>query len=117
MVTVRLGRNLRTVVVGTPAYFARHPRPETPADLEAHNCVNYRLIGGSGLLPWEFSRDVQDMRVRVGGQLIANDAALSGAAVRAGAWLGYMLEDDVVDDIAAGNLVQVLTDCCTPFSG
>lgn len=117
MVAVRLGPDLRTVVVGTPAYFARHPRPETPADLEAHNCINYRLVGGGGLLPWEFTHGGQDVRVRVGGQLTVNDAALTGAAVRAGAGLGYMLEDDVSADIAAGHLVQVLTDWCTPFPG
>ncbi|WP_027173701.1 LysR family transcriptional regulator [Methylobacterium sp. 10] len=121
MVAVRLGPDLRTVVVGTPAYFAHHPRPETPADLETHNCVNYRLVGGGGLLPWEFTHKGQDMgqdvRMRVGGQLTVNDAVLAGAAVRAGAGLGYMLEDDVAADIAAGDLVQVLTDWCTPFPG
>ncbi|MFD0936503.1 LysR substrate-binding domain-containing protein, partial [Methylobacterium trifolii] len=117
MVAVRLGPDQRTVVVGTPAYFARHPRPETPADLEAHNCVNYRLVGGGGLLPWEFARGGQDVRVRAGGQLTVNDAALAGAAVRAGAGLGYMLEEEVAADIAAGQLVQVLTDWCTPFPG
>jgi DNA-binding transcriptional LysR family regulator len=117
MVAVRLGPDLRTVVVGTPAYFARHPRLETPADLEVHNCVNYRLVGGGGLLPWEFARGGQDVRVRPGGQLTVNDAALVGAAVRAGAGLGYMLEEDVAADIQAGHLVQVLTDWCTPFPG
>ena len=117
MVAVRLGPDLRTVVVGTPAYFARHPRPGTPADLEAHNCVNYRLVGGGGLLPWEFARDGQDVRVRASGQLTVNDAALGGAAVRAGAGLGYMLEEDVAADIQAGHLVQVLADWCTPFPG
>lgn len=117
MVAVRLGPDLRTVVVGTPAYFARHPRPETPADLEAHNCVNYRLIGGGGLLPWEFARDGQDVRVRASGQLIVNDAALVAAVVRSGAGLGYMLEEDVAADVAAGRLVQVLADWCAPFPG
>lgn len=117
MVAVRLGPDLRTVVVGTPAYFARHPQPGTPADLEAHKCVNYRLVGGGGLLPWEFARGGQDVRVRVGGQLTVNDATLAGAAVRAGAGLGYMLEEDAAADIAAGHLVQVLTDWCTPFPG
>ncbi len=69
---------------GTPAYFARRPPPGTPADLEAHDCINYRLIGGGGLLPWEFARDGQEVRVRAKGQLVVNDAALVGAAVRAG---------------------------------
>ncbi len=45
----------------TPGYFASHPRPETPADLETHRCVNYRLVGGGGLLPWEFARDGREV--------------------------------------------------------
>lgn len=117
MVSVRLGPDMRTVVVGTPAYFERHPQPENPGDLEAHNCISYRLISGGGLLPWEFARDGQEVRVRAAGQLVVNDAALSGAAMRAGAGLGYMLEEDAAADIAAGSLVQVLTDWCTPFPG
>ncbi|GJE82205.1 LysR family transcriptional regulator [Methylorubrum thiocyanatum] len=117
MVAVRVGPDLRTVVVGTPDYFARHPRPDTPADLEAHRCVNYRLVGGGGLLPWEFARDGREVRVRASGQLIANDGNLAAAAVRAAAGLGYMLEDEVADDIAAGRLVQVLDSWCPPFPG
>lgn len=117
MVSVRVGPDLRTVVVGTPAYFARHPRPASPSDLETHNCVNYRLIGGGGLLPWEFTQDGREIRVRAGGQFIVNDGALAGAAVRAGAGLGYMLEDEVAADLAAGSLVQVLDAWCPLFSG
>ncbi len=50
-------------------------------------------------------------------QLIANDGNLAAAAVRAGAGLGYMLEDEVADDIAAGRLIQVLDSWCPPFPG
>ncbi len=117
MVTVRVGPDLRTVVVGTPGYFARHPRPATPADLDGHNCVNYRLIGSGGLLPWEFAGQGREIRIRAGGQLVVNDAMLAGAAVRAGAGLGYMLEEDVAAEIAAGELVQVLDEWCVPFPG
>ena len=117
MVAVRVGPDLRTVVVGTPTYFARHPPPEMPTDLEAHHCVNYRLVGGGGLLPWEFERDGREIRVRVSGRLTVNDGQLAAAAVRAGAGLGYMLEDEVADDLTAGHLVQVLASWCQPFPG
>jgi DNA-binding transcriptional LysR family regulator len=49
--------------------------------------------------------------------LIVNDEVLAGAAVRAGAGLGYMLEHDVADEIADGRLVQVLDGWCAPFPG
>jgi DNA-binding transcriptional LysR family regulator len=117
MVAVPVGPALRTLVVGTPDYFEGRPRPVVPADLEGHNCINYRLLGGGGLLPWEFARDGRDIRFRPGGQLIVNDEVLAAAAVRAGAGLGYMLERDVAAEIADGRLIQVLDDWCPPFPG
>jgi DNA-binding transcriptional LysR family regulator len=117
MVAVPVGPHLRTVVVATPAYFDRHAPPRTPGDLDHHVCINYRLVGGGGLLPWEFEKDGQDVKVRPSGQLIVNDETLAGAAVRAGAGLGYMMEHDVAADIAAGSLVQVMPEWCPTFPG
>jgi DNA-binding transcriptional LysR family regulator len=117
MVAVPVGPMLRTVVVGTPDYFAGRAPPRTPDDLSDHVCINYRLLGGGGLLPWEFTVDGRDVRARVAGQLIVNDEVLAAAAMRAGAGLGYMMEHDVADEIADGRLVQVLTRYCTPYPG
>jgi DNA-binding transcriptional LysR family regulator len=117
MVTVPVGPDLRTVVVGTPAYFSRRAPPETPGDLDRHLCVNYRLLGGGGLLPWEFEEGGRDIRLKVSGQLIVNDELLAAAAVRAGAGLGYMMEHDVADEIADGRLVQVLAAWCPSYPG
>lgn len=117
MVAVRVGPMLRTVVVATPAYVERHGVPDTPEALEAHVCVNYRLIGGGGLLPWEFERDGREVRVRASGQLIVNDEQLAAATVRAGAGLGYMMAHDVAGEIADGRLVQLLGDWCPAYPG
>ncbi|MBP0437726.1 LysR family transcriptional regulator [Tianweitania sediminis] len=116
MVAVRVGPDLRTVVVGTPSYFSRHALPSTPDDLERHLCINYRLAGG-GLLPWEFARDGREIRYHPRGQLTGNDETVAAAAVRAGAALGYMLEPDVAEEIADGRLVQVLDEWCPTFPG
>ncbi|TPG51995.1 LysR family transcriptional regulator [Sphingomonas glacialis] len=117
MVAVPVGPALRTLVVGTPGYFEGRSLPAAPADLENHNCINYRLLGGGGLLPWEFERDGREIRFRPTGQLIVNDEVLSAAAVRAGAGLGYMLEHDVAEEITNGQLIQVLESWCPPFPG
>ena len=117
MVAVPVGPDLRTVVVGTPAYFLRNAPPRTPDDLTRHRCVNYRLLGGGGLLPWEFEGAGREVRLKVAGQLIVNDEVLAAAAVRAGAGLGYMMEHDVAEEIADGRLVQVLAPWCPTYSG
>jgi DNA-binding transcriptional LysR family regulator len=117
MVAVPVGPDLRTAVVGTPEYFSRHPRPDTPADLVHHTCVNYRLLGGGGLLPWEFEEAGRETRLRVSGQLIVNEEVLAAAATRAGAGLGYMMEHDVAEDIASGHLIQVLKPWCPSYPG
>lgn len=117
MIAVRVGPDLRTVVAGTPDYFRRHPAPQTPSDLAAHDCVGYRLATAGGLLKWEFERDGRVVNVRPPGALVINDAGLAEAAVRAGAGLGYLMEDQVADDLATGRLVQVLADWCPTFPG
>ena len=117
MIAVRVGPDLRIVVAGTPDYFSRHPAPLTPPDLAAHDCVGYRLATAGGLLKWEFERDGRVVNVRPPGSLVINDAGLAEAAVRAGAGLGYLMEDQVADDLATGRLVQVLADWCPAFPG
>lgn len=116
MIAVPVGPMLRTVVVGTPAYFERHPPPQTPADLKDHVCVGFRLKSGA-VMAWDFEEDGREFRFRPSGQFIANDGPLMAAAVRAGAALGYMMEEEVVEDIADGRLIQVLDAWCVPFPG
>lgn len=115
MVAVPVGPPLRTVVVGTPGYFVHRDRPRMPDDLSDHVCINYRLLGGGGLLPWEFSVHGRDIRSRVSGQLIVNDEVLAAAATRAGAGLGYMMEHDVADEIADGRLCRFSPNSARPI--
>lgn len=117
MVAVKLGPDLRTVVVGTPSYFERYPPPLTPYDLQRHACIGYRLTTSGGLLPWEFERFGKEIKIYTTGPLVANDGDLPAAAVRAGAGLGYIMEHDVADEIASGELIQVLADWCPAFPG
>jgi DNA-binding transcriptional LysR family regulator len=117
MIAVRIGPEMRMAVVGSPDYFARHPRPETPQDLTAHNCINIRLPTYGGLFPWEFDKDGREIKVRVEGQLVFNNIAMRLSSALAGLGLAYMPEDQALEQIAAGRLVRVLDEWCEPFSG
>lgn len=116
MIAIPVGPALKTTIVGTPDYFERYPPPKTPVDLQNHVCAGFRLRSGA-VLAWDLEEDGREFRFRPTGQLIANDGPLITAAVRAGAALGYMIEDDVASEIADGRLIQVLDQWCTPFPG
>jgi DNA-binding transcriptional LysR family regulator len=117
MVAVRVGPDLRSIVVATPDYFSRHSPPTSPYDLDRHACINYRLTTSGGILPLEFRHDGKDIKIRPSGQLVVNDGPLAAAAIRSGVGLGYIMEQDVAEDLAAGRLVQVLDDWCPTFPG
>jgi DNA-binding transcriptional LysR family regulator len=117
MVAVRVGPDTRLIVVGSLDYFERNPRPRTPADLDRHNCILYRLVTGGGLFPWKLERDGKEVRTRAGGQLVLDDPDLAATLMLAGAGLGLMLEPKAAPHLADGRLVQVLDDWCVPFQG
>ena len=117
MVAIRIGPDWRMVVVGSPAYFARHGKPQTPHDLQNHSCINMRMPTLGGLYAWEFAKDGQDLRVRVAGQLIFNNLPPRISAAMAGMGLAFVPEDTVEQAVAEGALEKVLEDWCEPFPG
>lgn len=117
MIAVRISPDIRWAVVGSPSYFARHSRPETPQDLTAHNCINIRLPTYGGLFAWEFEKDGHELRVRVEGQLVFNTIALRLNAALNGLGLTYMPEDLVDTHVREGRLVRVLEDWCPAYPG
>jgi DNA-binding transcriptional LysR family regulator len=117
MVAVRIGPEMQMAVVGTPAYFARRSRPETPQDLTQHACINMRLPTHNSLYAWELEKDKQELRVHVEGPLVFNSAPLLLRSALAGLGLACVFEDQVREHLAVGRLVRVLEDWCPPFPG
>ena len=117
MIAMRIGPDMRMAVVGSPAYFARHPQPVIPRDLMQHNCINIRMPTYGGIFPWEFEKNGEELKVRVEGQLVFNNIAMRLGAALQGLGLAYMAEDLVQAHVAEGRLIRVLEDWCEPFSG
>lgn len=117
MIAVPIGPEVRAAVVGSPAYFERHPIPLTPQDLMQHNCINIRLPTYGGLFPWEFEKDGRELKVRVEGQMIVNEMTLRTNSALSGLGLSMVMENEVLEHVAAGRLIRVLEDWCAPFPG
>ncbi|KID06498.1 LysR family transcriptional regulator [Hafnia alvei] len=117
MVAVRIGPDMRMVVVGSPQYLQQHNSPSTPQELQNHRCINMRLPTRGGLYAWEFEKDGQELRVRVDGQLTFNSLRQRIDAAVVGFGLAYVPEDSVQNELADGRLVQVLDAWCNTFPG
>lgn len=117
MIAVRVGPDIRFIVVGAPSYFAARPMPASPQDLTAHACINMRLPTYGGLYAWEFEKDGRELRVRVDGRLAFNTIHPIRNAAVAGYGLAYLPEDFVQAQLSTGQLIQVLADWCPSCSG
>lgn len=101
------------VVVASPAWLAASPAPATPGDLPAQDCIRVRLPNGA-LFRWPFERDGEQVLVDARGRLTLDEAAIARAAVLNGAGIGFFIEQDVTEDIAAGRLIRLLEDWTPP---
>jgi DNA-binding transcriptional LysR family regulator len=115
MIAVRITDDLRMNVVASPNYLARHARPETPRDLQAHNCIRLRFPSGA-FLPWRFSIEGETLELDVKGSLIANDADLLVRVALKGTGIVYVLRDFAAPFIATGQLVPLLEEWMPPPS-
>jgi DNA-binding transcriptional LysR family regulator len=107
MVTARLSRPFRLVVVSSPAYLANRVAPERPAQLSGHACLRWRRSGGA-IAPWTFNDNGRPIEIAVNGPYIANDfPTLIGAAVE-GLGLAQVPEPVAARFIAEGKLQRVL---------
>jgi DNA-binding transcriptional LysR family regulator len=60
MIAVPVTGDIRMTVVGAPAYFARHPKPQHPRDLSEHVCLNWHRSPEAPPYRWEFTEPGPD---------------------------------------------------------
>ena len=116
MIAVRVSRDHRPAIVGSPQYFKTHPLPKVPRDLLQHRCINFRH-GSAGLYRWEFEKGKKSLSVSVNGPLIVDDVGLVTRAALDGVGLAFISDESVAPHFSTGALVRVLEDWCQPFPG
>lgn len=114
MIAIPVGPPRSFAVVASPAYFQTNGRPRVPPDLLSHSCLRIRLPNGA-LHRWQFEKDGQPIQIEVHGPITLDEASLSRIAVLEDIGIGYFMESDVREDIAAGRLVRVLEDWTPPI--
>jgi DNA-binding transcriptional LysR family regulator len=117
MIAVRIASDMRMAVVGSPDYFARHPRPLVPEDLTRHDCIGLCLASHGRLLKWEFTRRRKTVNAHVTGRLVFNSSELILSAALAGHGLAWSPSDAVAEHLLTGRLLPVLDEWTTTFAG
>jgi DNA-binding transcriptional LysR family regulator len=117
MIAVRLAGDEQMMIVGSPGYFARRPRPASVQDLMKHNCISLRLASSGGLYAWELQHDGQPLAARVRGQAVFTNVYPMRDAALAGVGLAFLPESLVGTQVRDGNLVSVMADWCPAFPG
>lgn len=115
MIAVRVTRELRLAVVGSPEYFASHSVPKHPRDLKHHPCIGFRFT--KGLYRWEFEKGRRSLTLAPEGPVSFDDPDLVIQAVLDGVGIGTALEDSLLTHISDGRLIQVLKAWCPSFPG
>lgn len=108
----RLGE-MRRVVFGAPAYFAKHGRPAHPKELLQHQCITRTLETKSE--GWPFLIDGKAKTVHISGNLRTDNTAATYSAAKLGLGLGFTPLWQIRDSVAQGELEVILEEFETPM--
>ncbi|MFB2553745.1 LysR family transcriptional regulator [Ensifer soli] len=109
MIAVPLGLTRSNAVVASPEFLRNHGTPMVPTDLYRFRCIRARLPNNA-LFRWKFEKDGNAVQIDVQGSITLDEPSLVNIAAQNGVGLGYVMEPDVREEIAAGRLVRVLED-------
>jgi DNA-binding transcriptional LysR family regulator len=113
-IAIPLGQMRHIAVAASPAFLENRVIPKVPQDLLSYPCVRGRLPDGA-LLRWRFEKGGEALQIDVEGPITLDEPSLARIAVTNGVGIGYFMETDVREDIAAGRLVRILEDWTPPL--
>jgi DNA-binding transcriptional LysR family regulator len=108
LVARKLADNPRAVLA-SPSYLARAGTPATPQELRMHACLVY-ASGGRTFDEWTFVGADGPYKVAVNGVVQINDGGALVTAAAAGAGILLIPRQLAAEEIARGELVEILTD-------
>ena len=100
----------RVLTVATPAYLARHGRPDTPVDLARHHCIQFRDPATGRPFAWQFVRGAETIEVPARGALTLGDVGVMLDTCLAGVGIAQVLALGTGPLLAAGHLVDLFPD-------
>lgn len=114
LVARRIGSS-RVVICAAPEYLGDRGAPLSPDDVQAHACLGFAPLAWGR--QWTFTRDGRTRRIDITPRVMCTGSESLLACARAGLGLVPLPHWAVIDDVARGKLVPVLTDWSTQERG
>jgi len=115
LVSVQLGE-MKRVLCAAPAYLDRRGTPRTIEELSEHDVIEMPAADGRPRV-WSFARNGRTVEVTVAPRVCVNDALTINRLIINGTGIGIMSNYLSAPEIAAGRLVQLLSDWAAPPVG
>ncbi len=97
--------DVRLLLCASPAYLVRHGRPQSPQELQRHNCIVDTNIRWRDT--WRFGDVENGTQVRVNPCITVNSATAVHRAIAEGLGLGFVPEFAVAKDLKQGRIVTL----------
>ena len=98
------------LTAASPAYLDRYGMPRHPRELERHRCINYFSAKTGKVYNWDFRRGDERIDVAMRGVIALNDSNAYVQAGLAGLGVVQMTDYQILQHVAAGRMVQLLSD-------
>lgn len=108
LIAKRLSSNLSTIVC-SPDYLKKHPRPEKPEDINAHELILFHIAGEQTRFKFRDKNGLVTM-ITVDGKLQADNGMVLKAAVKHGLGIGLFPRWMITSELQNGELIPLLTD-------
>lgn len=112
---VPIGPVLDMAVVAAPGYLKDRGRPETPADLTAHDGICFAFSDGARLAPWNFDGPDGRYAVMPKPRMVVNEVAALLSFAAAGLGLTYLYAQAAAPLVSEKRLVPVLEGRASPL--
>jgi DNA-binding transcriptional LysR family regulator len=107
LTAIKVGE-IRRVVCASPAYFEKHGKPQTPADLAAHDCVTFE--GLQSPQSWLFGVGKAQQAVAIHSRLAVNTAEAAIDAAETGLGIARVFSYQVAAALKARSMALALED-------
>ena len=117
MVTTRLTRSFKAILVASRDYLDARGTPKSITDLHQHNCIGIRLGKSAAIYEWELIDGKKTVAVKTSGTAVVTESTQALSLAVAGVGIAYVVEPLARRHLRDGSLKWLLPQTAIEFDG